>query len=504
MYVLTAEQMQSIDQFAIHELGISQQVLMEKAALCAVEEIEKFNPVHVLCACGKGNNGGDGIAVARILKMKGICATVYLCDEVCGCKESIREQLEIFQKIGGKTITSLDFNEYDVIVDAIFGIGLEREITGIYKSVIDTINDVSKNKNITVISLDIPSGIQTDSGKVMGCAVNADYTIAFSCIKRGHLIYPGRLFTGELIVKDAGLYPVYSKLCIPKVGFSYLDDSECNLSQINKTAHKGSQGRALIIAGSPQMYGACYLSAAAAFKTGCGLVEIYTANENLAALKTMLPEAILHGFGTDDSQDDLKVLLKRADVVLIGPGISTSKFAHKCVHTVLEYFHGKIVLDADAINCIASDINMFYNHVNNKDSLIVMTPHPKELARFLHCSIDDVLNDYDNIILSTANAFRSIIVGKGASTIVSDGEHFYINCSGNEGMATAGSGDVLAGIITGLLAQTSDYFETVCRGVYIHGRSGDFMVKQTSKRGLLASDLLEGISHLNLIFENNL
>lgn len=505
MYVLTAKEMQSIDHYTIQNLGISQEILMEKAALCAVEEIMKLYPHNVICVCGNGNNGGDGIAVARILKMKGIRAAVYLCSDITLCKPSVQKQLSLFERIGGVVINEPDFNDYDVIVDAIFGIGLSRNICEPFASVIQNIATASAKESTKVISLDIPSGINTDTGAVMNVAVKADITIAFAYAKRGHLLYPGRSYCGELLIKDAGMYLDYSELKDRIIGTFFANPKECKLPVTKITANKGTQGRILVIAGSDSMYGACYLSSAAAFYMGCGLVDIYTTSDNIRMLKTILPEAIYYCMDSEcQNFDVLKTLTERASCVIIGPGLSTSGFAHDLVTFTLNNCHKPIVLDADAINCIADNTNAFYQILNNRNTPVIMTPHPKELSRFLQKDCEEVLSDYTEYLTSTARAQQLIIVGKGASSVITDGIRFHINTSGNEGMATAGSGDVLTGIIAGLIARGEPPYDAACKGVYLHGLSGDIMSERKSKTSLMAHDLLDGISEINLKYENKI
>ena len=497
MYVLTASQMQSIDEYTIEQLGISQEILMEKAALCSVAEIKKMNPGHVLIVCGSGNNGGDGIAVARILLMQGIHATVYLCFDPSCCKESIRNQLAVYQKIGGKTVTEIDFGKYDIIVDAIFGIGLSRVIQAPFDEVIMAMNTAREKSGVRIVSLDIPSGIHTDNGRIMGTAVKADKTVTFSYAKRGHLLYPGKEYTGECIIADAGMYIDFSPLNKDTVGFSYFNREECLRHPLPQTAHKGTAGRILIIAGSKDMCGACYLSSCASFRMGCGLVDIYTVQENLEAMKTMLPEAILHNRTADTDFSELKQLMEMADCVVLGPGLSTSDEAKRCVSFALEHCTRKMIIDADAVNCIAQNPRMLYNHTKMTDAPVVLTPHPKELSRLISRSVSELLEDYPNLLVETAKEFGVVLVGKGAASIVTDGERFYINQSGNEGLATAGSGDVLAGMIAAIAVREASLFEAACKGVYLHGLCGDDCADRIGKTSVMAHDLLDGIIYLN-------
>lgn len=497
MFVLTASQMQSIDEYTINELGISQDILIEKAALCSVDEIVKWNPRRVLCVCGNGNNGADGIAVARILLMKGICAAVYLCFDPSVCKESVKKQLVSFQKIGGELVTETDFSQYDIITDAIFGIGLNRNITAPLEEIIEKINDCRKQFDSKVISLDISTGIHADTGCVMNVAVTADKTVTFSYAKRGQLLYPGKSYTGELIVSDAGMYLEYSPLKNSNVGFSYFSKKECIIPALPQTAHKGNAGRILIIAGSPNMSGACYLSSCAAFRLGTGLIDIYTAKENLDALKTLLPEAILHNASEDTDFDKLNQLMIGADCIVLGPGLSTSVFAMNCVTYVLEHCRKTLVIDADGINCIAQNPVLLYNHTKINNADVVLTPHPKELSRLLSKSVPDILENYPECLKEAALKFGVVLVGKSAATIVTDGENFYVNQSGNEGMATAGSGDVLSGMIAAMILREDSVFTATSKAVYLHGLCGDYCAARIGKTSIMAHDLLDGIIYLN-------
>lgn len=493
MLVLTAEEMQNIDEYTMKELGISRDVLMEKAALSVADEIGTRKNPKVVCVCGIGNNGGDGIAVARILLMRGISVTVYLCSEPDKCKESIKHQLDIYCKAGGKILSKAEFDGYDVIVDAIFGIGLNRPVSEKYVAIIEKINN-AKKQGAYVYALDIPSGVCTNTGRILGTSVHADETIAFAYAKRGHFLYPAKNFVGKLSVKDVGIHHAFTPYKDSLTGRTYVQYEECPYPVIPKEANKGSNGRILIIAGSEAMNGACYLSAYSAFCTGAGLVEIYTAESNLETLKTMLPEAILHGHRSKEEElVDLLPVLERADAVVCGPGLSTSPFAHACVEFVLKHCRKPLVLDADAINCIAEVKDLLYNHVKMNPAKVVLTPHPKELSRLLQKDVKEILDDYANIVCNTAKELGIILVGKGAATIVADETNFYVNNSGNEGMATAGSGDVLTGIAAVLLAKEEVAFEAVCKAVYYHGCAGDLMAEKVGRISLMAHDLSEAI-----------
>lgn len=493
-FVLDTAVMQRIDTGTIEEIGISQDVLMERAALGLVERIVLYHPKKVLCVCGTGNNGGDGIATARILHMEGMNADVYLCKTPDKCKDSVCRQLEIFQKTGGRRVTDLSFFEYDIIVDAIFGIGLDREISGEYADVIAKIN-AAREKGSKVIAADIPSGIHAEKGTVLGTAVRADETVTFAYYKPGHLLYPGADYCGKVSVKPIGIRfePFYSKQEMKQ--FTIEKDNCDILPKRPKNGNKGTFGRVLVIAGSSSMYGACYLSALAAFRIGAGLVNVFTHEVNRLAIQTMLPEAILQTYeDTDSAVRTLPRLLQSADCVVVGPGLSTNDTAMKIVQLVLNTFKQTIVADADALNCIAKQPELRYNLKQFEGRDIIMTPHLGELARLTGKSINELKNDFCREIHNYAGEYGVILVGKDARTVVSDGNNIYINQTGNDGMATAGSGDVLSGIIAGLCAQKENAFDAALKGVFLHGKAGDLALQKGNAHALMAQDIANAIS----------
>lgn len=493
MIVLTAEEMQNVDKCTIEKIGIPQEVLMERAALAVADKVCEKNPKHVLCVCGKGNNGGDGIAVARILKERGICATVYLCVDINSCKPAIVKQADIFKAIGGNIISEPDFTSCDLIVDAVFGVGLSKEVQGHYKEILHKMNE-EKEAGKTIVSVDIPSGIDTDTGAVLGVAVKADETVTFAYAKRGHFLYPGKEYTGKLTIAEAGMDVSYAYDKHYPFSFTY-EDAECKFPVRSKDGNKGTFGRILVIAGSESMNGACYLSALAAFRCGCGLVDIFTAKTNLDALKTMLPEAILNGYeGKKEDIDNLLALLKKASCVILGPGLSKSEFAAELVRTVLKNYDKTIVLDADALNIVAENPNLIYNHNRFAVSKMIFTPHPGELSRLTGKSVPELKNNYISVLKEYALKNHVVIVGKGASSIVTDGEHVFINTTGNDGMATAGSGDVLTGFIASFAVMENEFI-SACKGVYFHGKAGDVSYKERGA-GLLAHEIADSVAKL--------
>ncbi len=496
-YILSAQSMQEADKATIEEIGIGQEVLMERAALAVVKRVEVYQPKRVLCVCGMGNNGGDGLAVARILLMRGIEADVYMCGDLNKCKSSVKNQYVIFEKVGGKTITTLNFMEYDIIVDAIFGVGLGRSVEGIYAEVINAINE-SLGLGSKVIAVDIPSGIHTDTGAVMGCAVKADETVSFAYYKPGHLLYPGAEYCGNVTVEDIGINVSYTGGQMP-VSFTWECKEPIILPIRPRNGNKGTFGRVLVIAGSASMYGACYLSALAALRMGAGLVDVFTHEINRASMQMMLPEAIIHTYceaDRADALDALVMLIKTSDCVVIGPGLSTNDMAVSFVKIVLEMCDKTIVADADALNCIAQSIELKMLLKAHNQSRIIMTPHPGELSRLTGKSVSELKADYVQSVRSVAEEYGCVVVGKDAGTVVSDGQNIYINQTGNSGMATAGSGDVLSGIIGALCVRNENMFDASCKGVFLHGRAGDYALESSNTHSLIASDIANALTEI--------
>ena len=495
MYVLNSADMMMADECTIEKLGIDQAVLMERAALAVVECVHKYNPKKVLCVCGNGNNGGDAVAVARILKMQGIAADVFMCGEPEKWKDSVTKQYDIFKKVEGRTVTDMAFEEYDIIVDGILGVSTNpRNLEGKYEEIVYKINDAGK-KGAKIISVDIPTGVHPDKGIILNVAVEADETVAFAYYKPGHLLYPGASCCGKVTVADIGIR--YEFVCDKRNLKQFtLPRNECSVSlpKRRRDGNKGTFGRVLIIAGSSSMYGACYLSALAAFRMGVGLVDIFTHECNREILHQNLPEAILHTYADDKVDvDELCKLMKRADAVLIGPGLSTDDTAHKLVEIVLKHCDKKLVVDADALNCIAAKPE-YFQYMDRPDRPdVIFTPHPGELSRLLDKTVAELQADYIEVVKKYASDHFITVVAKGAGTVVSDGVYVYINQTGNDGMATAGSGDVLSGIVVALCVNNNSEFEAARKGVFLHGKAGDFAAHNMGNVSLMASDIIEAL-----------
>lgn len=534
-YVLDAASMKNVDSYSINTLGIPSVVLMERAALSVTEVIEskvKGN-IHtdIICVCGRGNNGADGLAVARQLYLKGYNVDVYIINSYASTKE-FDIQLNIIKNLGIECINSPDFSKYGVIVDALFGNGLSRELAGEARIVVDTINKCStsvrsqytqnsdNNGNRLVVAVDIPSGISASTGVVMGSAVNADITVTFGFEKIGHILYPAASYCGKIIRKDIG-FAQYPDMTRDIFTYDYSDISDM-LPLRKPDGNKGTFGKALVIAGSRLYGGAAVLSSRAAARIGAGLVRTLTHISNRTAVITGNMECIVDTYDTDEECGDFvkntETLVDKcicwADVVCIGPGLSMEESAVKLVRSVSAKKNIKKLYDADALNIIAkykieldgSNDDVDYEAGGNSgnasykddmsDKNVVVTPHIGEMSRLTGLDIAVIKNNPIDTARTYSREHNCVCVLKDARTIVSDGERVYINMSGNDGMATGGSGDVLSGIITGLMAQGLTTFEASALGVYIHGCAGDEAALSNGKYSMVAGDIIDNIKNV--------
>lgn len=491
-YLVNSHEMRQYDNNTSEVLGVPSLLLMEQAALAACEEIEKENigTEPVLIVCGTGNNGGDGQAIARMLFLRGYHVEVALVGDEKRATDQNKKQQEILKAYGVPLYKEIPANkEYQMIVDAVFGVGLTRKIEGAYRSVIEKMNAMTGRK----IAIDIPSGVSADDGAILGVAFEADKTITFAFDKIGLHLWPGQVSTGKIIIKEIGI--TERSFLEQKPVVMALEDSDLQPLTIRPShSNKGTFGKLLIIAGSVNMAGAAILAGKSAYSLGCGLVRILTPEENRVIIQTALPEAILTTYSSKEAETDIvKDAVAWADVVLIGPGLGTCEVSEVILKQVLGNVTVPIVLDADALNLVAKDVNV----LKRPHTEMVVTPHLGEMSRltgdnvaFLQTRLLDTAKDF-------ANTYNVTCVLKDERTITSIPHgNTFLNLSGNAGMATAGSGDVLSGMIGGIMAQGYSSEKAAPLAVYLHGAAGDSMIKETGKAGLLASDLIEGVRRI--------
>lgn len=488
-YLVTAQEMKQYDKNTIEYLGIPGPVLMERAALAAEEFLkERFDAVKertkVLIFAGMGNNGGDGLALARLLAADGYEAAVRLVGDRDKATEQWKAQWQILQHFPVKTDSNTPANEYNVIVDALFGVGLSRPVEGIYAEAVKEMNAAEGFK----LALDVPSGICSDTGRVLGCALRADATVTFGFCKRGLVLYPGAEYAGEVRTVNVGIGTESFQGQLPAM-YTY-ESGSVRLPERTAAGNKGTFGKALLIAGSNGMAGAAILSAKAAYRTGAGMVKVITAEENRQIIQQGIPEA-LYG-----SCRQLTESLEWADVIAIGPGIGREEQAMQCLKTVVERSRKPLVLDADALNLLAEDSGKALEEElqtqGAEGRVILLTPHVGEMSRLLGRTIPECKENLPACARILAERFHAIAVAKDARTVVCREQGAcYLNTTGNSGMATAGSGDVLTGVILGLLAQGMDAPEAATCGVYLHGMAGDLAAELHTEYGVMAGDIAD-------------
>lgn len=507
MKVATAQEMREIDERAIQNYGIPGIVLMENAGLQVVEAIrEKFPDLsqrNVAILAGKGNNGGDGLVVARQLQNRGIAVQVFLLarrDEVRG---DARTNLEIALKIGVdiEEVVSPDhlhriqeaLHRKHLLVDAILGTGLTSPLRGFYREVISVVNA----SNIPVVAIDIPSGLSSDTGEVPGEHVKANLTVTFALPKRGQLLYPAAASVGDLVVADISIPPKVIEETDINVHLITEEMVQPILEPRDPSAHKGLFGHILVIGGSAGKTGAAAMASYAALRTGAGLVSLALPKSLSLAMETVFPEVMTVPLPETEEQtldisalEPILELLPQMKVLVVGPGMTTHPRTSQLLKGVLRASQVPMVIDADGLNSLAGCLSL----LRECPAPRILTPHPGEMSRLTGDSVSDIQRNRIEIAQRFSSSYGVLLVLKGARTLVSDTQgQVYINPTGNPGMATAGMGDVLSGMIAGLIAQDGGLLEGTTAAVYLHGMAGDLAAQKVGSLCLVASDLL---SHL--------
>lgn len=493
-YLLNSSEMKACDTATIEYYGVPSAVLMERAALSVVEEVLHHYPdaKSFLSVCGSGNNGGDGLVIARLLFLKGFDVQIVFVGKREKATTETARQLAIAEKYEIPIVYDLSEiakQRFDVIFDSIFGIGLSREITGNYFSMIEQMNAMEGTK----VAVDIASGVSADTGKVLGIAFRAELTVTFGFAKIGQILYPGAAWTGRLAVKDIGIDAYGFRGKLPEC--RCLTNEDLTLLPKRKSySNKGTYGKVLVIAGTVNMAGAACFSASAAYRTGAGLVRVFTPEENRIIVQSALPEAVLTTYQRDAlDEKQLLDVIDWASVIVVGPGLGTDETAGKIVSIVLKHANVPCVVDADALNLIAKD----QIPVHSDTTARILTPHLGEMARLCGRKISEIQDDLIGSASEYAQKQNVILTLKDARTVTAfpDGQ-IYLNCSGTNGMATGGSGDVLTGIIAGLLAQGVAPEVAASLGVYLHGLAGEKAAEQNGAYSMTARNLLDGIKEV--------
>ena len=525
-YLLTQTEMQELDRFSIEELGVPQYWLMENAAQAIVDEIIYANPPQkrVLFVVEGGNNGGDGLAAARILKNYDpeYEVLVYYTHGINRVSEAFLYQYQSAVE-QGVVITELmpEKQDFDIVVDGIFGVGLSRDVKGVQAEVISWMNRLSAYK----IAIDIPSGIHATTGAVLGCAFKADTTITFGYLKTGMVMYPGKEYAGEVEVEDIG-FPAAALQHTGYQYFSYGNHYDV-VNQVMKQypvrvprSHKGTYGKVMLIAGSKGMAGAASFAALAAYRCGCGLVYIVTHESNRVILQMRIPEAVVLSY--ENAEQAIALVDQnwdQMDAVMVGSGLSLSEEACQIVKKVIHYNCEKmnkkpVVVDGDALTILAQNPELLEQYLASpveKRPCLVLTPHLKEMERLCKKSMTEIQEHLLTVGMEYIKEIGApqdfILVLKDARSVVNAAKYpAYINMTGNHGMATAGSGDVLAGMLSALLAlhhkkKTKNYYQAVCMAVCLHGAAADTIRAKTGTVSMMASDLLDGIVQVMKIYD---
>ncbi len=477
--VVTVGQMRECETQAA-KIGLNEDILIENAAasmLGAIEgELGRKNKIAVVIGCG--NNGADGASLARLLMLKG-----YRTDAVKAGEKSnaaVKSRLAAFAALGGRIYTLREFEKrvdlYDVIIDAVFGVGLNRAADGEFKTAIELINGVGAK----VIAADIPSGLCADSGKALGCAVKADITVTFSAYKYGHFLGDGADFCGRVKVVNIGI-PV-------SVGAILCEDETPRLPSRKRVAHKGDYGRVCIIGGCPTMTGAPQLCALSALKNGAGLVTICVARSLKDAFYDKVKEATLAFLPDKDGyiafdEIALRELTQNADVVALGMGMGANEDLPDILGYLCRNFEGTVILDADALNAVKGRDDIFEGH----KCRLVLTPHRGEFRRlFGECDESKIIDRTREV----AKKLNAVVVNKSNCTVISDGERVYINAAGSPAMAKGGSGDALAGAIAALSARL-DIAEAAAKACYIMGKAGEKASQELGENSVLVSESID-------------
>jgi NAD(P)H-hydrate epimerase len=502
MKILNARQIHEWDEYTIKNEPISSNELMERAADKCVNWIEENNLLdeRFTIFCGKGNNGGDGLAIARILSKKQCTVSVYILEFGHLGTEDFQinlERLHQYPKVEIKFIQSEEhfpaINTDEIAIDALFGSGLNRPLEGVTAKLVAHIN----NSGCKIISIDVPSGLPIDQA-AKGNVIKANYTLSFQIFKLAFLMQENAAFIGKVQVLDIGLHPGFYQSA--ETDYEMIDAEI--ISSIykprNRFAHKGNFGHALIVAGSYGKMGAAVLCAKACLRSGAGLTTCHIPKCGYEIMQASVPEAMVMTDFNSSFVTKIENDLDRFDGIGIGPGIGTASETKKLLKETFDAYKKPVVLDADALNIISTDQSLLKNIPANS----ILTPHPKEFERLFGKSG----GDFERLQLAKRKAqeLNIVIVLKSHHTSISaPGGKTYFNNTGNAGMAKGGSGDVLTGILTALICQVRDSIEAAVLGVYLHGLAGDIAAEQYSEEAMIAGDIIENLGNAFLSVKKN-
>ena len=497
MKISTVSEMRALDMRAIEEFGIAEELLMENAGQAAYFVLLKefgIKDKTFTIFCGTGNNGGDGLVVARKIHSSGGVAKVYLLGDPGKYRGAARINLGIVsrlpievQRYQSLDLSKEDITQSDLIVDAILGTGIIGDVRGQYREIIESINDSRK----PVLSIDIPSGIHGDTGQVMGAAVKADYTVTFGLPKIGNMLFPGFELGGKLYVSHISFPPSIYNSDSLKIAINHGQ----KLPPRNINGHKGDFGEVLFIAGAASYFGAPYFSALSFLKAGGGYSRLAAPHAIIPSVAAKGSEIVFipqrdtgSGSISMENKDALLSLSEKMDMVVIGPGLSLDRETQQLVRELAQAIDKPILIDGDGISALCQDLNI----IKERQAATILTPHSGEMSRMTNVSVTEIEQHKIDILQRKARNLQAIVVLKGAHSLIGypDGRVF-INMSGNSGMATAGSGDVLTGAIAAMFGLGLSIPEAVRKGVFFHGFAGDLAAGDKGEDGITAQDILD-------------
>lgn len=484
-HLYTGAQVRELDRFAIDSFGVSGTILMERAGAAAFDYLSHRWPKarNIAVVCGTGNNGGDGYVIARLAHEKGLSVKVYQAGDdakISGDALAAAQRLE-GAGLSPEPLAEPDFSRVDVIIDAILGTGIKGEVSDHYRHAIEQINLSER----AVLSLDTPSGLHADTGIPLGCAIKAEGTVTFIGMKQGLLTGQGQEYCGELVFANLSVPAEVYEMRPPAAERIDYQRLRHFLRPRKRYAHKGDCGHVLVVGGESGFTGAARMAGEAAARVGAGLVSIITRVEHAMMLNASRPELMCHGI---DNEAQFQQLAERASVIAIGPGLGQTEWSKKMLAYALESGQ-PLVVDADALNLLSQN--------TQKRDDWVLTPHPGEAARLLGQAVSEVEKDRFTAIDNLLDSVGGVVVLKGAGTLIKCVDKPVQICSGgNPGMASGGMGDVLTGVIAGLIAQGLDLTSATSLGVALHAEAGDQAAKAAGERGLLASDLMPWVRRL--------
>lgn len=490
MHILSSSQVRQWDDYTIQHEPIRSVDLMERAALACAEWIITHYPLQkkAVFFCGKGNNGGDGLALARLLFERGWQVSTYILEfghmgtDDFQANLARLHELSLPPKFISTTETIPSIEAGDLVIDALLGSGLNRPVEGLTAELVDHINACSN----TIISIDIPSGLSADQSSKGHKAVKATETLAFQCYKPAFLVAENSAYIGRVSILDIGLLPEFIQQ-LP-AAYTMVDDAyvRSKYKPRNEFSHKGNFGHALLFAGSQGKMGAAILCARACLRSGVGLLTLHVPAMGQAILQSTVPEAMTQADNDESKITEFSGKPEKFQVMGIGPGIDTHDQTLSMLTRLFQIAECPMILDADALNLVAREVDLLKS-IKGKS---VLTPHPKEFERLFGKSDNDFARL--ELLKQKAIQFQSVILLKGRFSCVAtpDGKLFF-NSSGNAGMGTGGAGDVLTGIITGLAAQGYSLSDAACMGMYLHGIAGDIAASRFSKEAMIAGDIID-------------